>query len=160
TLTGVGSKGTVAISGAAARTALGLRSTWFRIGTLGRLVSKVKTLEYGAKASLSGVERALPKAVVQTRVPGGAWKALGPDRPTAAGAFAVTVQPLVTTDYRLSAGAAGGVFTRVPVAPRIRFYPVADPAHLRGFVRPLLPGAKVQVQRLDGTTWSSVATAL
>ena len=36
---------------------------------------------------------------------------------------------------------------------------MTDPAHLRGFARPILPGAIVQVQLAEGATWTTVATA-
>jgi hypothetical protein len=45
----------------------------------------------------------------------------------------------------------------VAVAPRVRFAPVEQRTELRGTVRPLLPGVAVDVQRLSGTSWKTVA---
>ena len=70
------------------------------------------------------------------------------------------VKPVVSTDYRLVLSpklAAPPV--RVRVSPRVRFRQVTERTALRGLVRPLLPGATVAVQRLEGSAWRSVATA-
>jgi hypothetical protein len=42
----------------------------------------------------------------------------------------------------------------------VRFYGLKDPTTLRGYARPLFPGATVVVQRLDGPSWVPVARAL
>ena len=71
----------------------------------------------------------------------------------------LTVKPTVTTSYRIALGTARTLPLRVPVAPLVRFYPPrAAAAELRGLVRPLLPGARVDVQRLDGTVWRIVSS--
>jgi hypothetical protein len=46
----------------------------------------------------------------------------------------------------------------VPVAPRSRFYAQKNPNQLRGFVRPALAGASVQIQKENASGgWTSVA---
>ena len=71
----------------------------------------------------------------------------------------MTVKPKATTSYRIALGIARGPVARVPVAPLVRFYPLrAAATKLRGLVRPVLPGARVDVQRLDGTQWRTAKT--
>jgi len=159
TLTAIGSKGKVGLSGSDARTALDLRSTWFRVGVLGQLVAKPTTMAYGGKVSLKGVARGVPAPVVQSRVPGGAWKTLATLKPGAGGAVALLAQPQVTTDFRLATGKTGGVPTRIAVTPRITLTRSSEAGHLGGSARPVFPGATVQVQRLDGAAWTTAATA-
>jgi stage II sporulation protein D len=157
TLTALGSKGKVGLSGSDARTLLGLRSTWFRVGVLGQLVAKPTTMTYGGKISLAGVARGVTAPVVQTRVPGGAWKTLAAAKPGAGGAVTVLAQPQVTTDFRLATGKTGGVPTRIGVAPLVTLS-APQPGHLGGTTNPAFPGANVQIQQLDGTTWTTLAT--
>jgi hypothetical protein len=72
----------------------------------------------------------------------------------------MTVKPKTTTSYRVALGTARTQPQRVAVAPLVRFYPVrAAATELRGLVRPVLPGARVDVQRLDGTQWRLVKSA-
>ena len=47
----------------------------------------------------------------------------------------------------------------VSVAPRVRLQPATAPTTLRGLVRPIVPGARVDVQRLVGSSWRPAATA-
>ena len=80
-------------------------------------------------------------------------------RPDANGRFAVAAKPLVTTRYRITSGkmAAGGL--RLTVAPLVRFYPARAATSLRGLVRPVLPGASVEIQRHAGDGWRLAARA-
>ena len=69
-------------------------------------------------------------------------------------------EPLVSTEYRLSAPAKlFGAPIRVSVAPRIRLTPATVATSLRGLVRPVILGARVDIQRLDGSSWRPAATA-
>ena len=159
TLTVTGSRGKVALTGQDARSALGLRSTWFRVGVLGAFAAPRGPLTYGGKLQLSAVARGLAGVAVQTRPPGGFWKTLAQVQPTADGTVLLPVAPLASTQYRLIAGSTGGAATSVPVAPLVRFRAVTDPSHLEGYEKPALPGAKVQIQRLTGKAWTTVTTA-
>jgi stage II sporulation protein D len=150
--------GQVTVTGTDARRALGLRSTWFRVGVLS-LAAPATPLVNGAQARLSGVVRGLGKAVLQQRPYGLAWSSIGTVSPGADGTIGPVVQPRISTLYRLAVGKVTSAVARVSVAPLVRFYPVSDRTVLRGFVRPVLAGAPVQVQRLDGTTWTNVARA-
>ena len=147
-------KGEVVVPGDVVRTKLGLRSTWFRIGVL-TLEAPTAVLEYGSKYKLKGVARSAGAQItLEQRTSGAAWQPLARLKPGAGGVVAATVKPLVSTEYRLSAPAKlFGAPIRVSVAPRIRLTPATVATSLRGLVRPVLPGARVDIQRLDGSSW-------
>jgi hypothetical protein len=69
------------------------------------------------------------------------------------------VKPTVTTQYRLASGNVAAASVRVPVAALARLYPPRSQDELRGYMRPVLPGSPVLVQRQDGTAWTTVARA-
>jgi stage II sporulation protein D len=154
-LTLVGSKGERTISGAAARAALGLRSTWFTIGMLS-LTPPAHSLVYGTQTRLAGIARGIPRVTLQARPYGGEWSPLAPLK-ARGGRIAATLSPKVTTDYRLSTGAIQSGVVRLTVAPSVRIAAAADRASLSGVVKPLLPGSTVQVQRRTGASWATIA---
>ena len=71
----------------------------------------------------------------------------------------ITAKPRVPTDFRLASGAARSRVAHVSVAPLVRFRGMPDAATLRGYARPVFPGASVALQRLDGSSWTTVARA-
>ena len=154
TMTLVGTKGEVAVSGSDVRTKLGLRSTWFRVGVLG-LERPARAVEFGQAVALKGVARGLGANVrLEQRASGAVWEPAARVTPASGGAIQVVVKPSASTDYRLATSATiFGPPIRVSVAPRIRLQPVTDPATLRGLVRPVVPGVRVDVQRLVGASW-------
>jgi stage II sporulation protein D len=156
----VSTKGEVVVPADVVRTKLGLRSTWFRVGVL-TLAPPTKALEYGGKLKLAGVARGAGSQVtLEQRVSGALWEPAARLKPGAGGAVVATIKPLVSTDYRLSAAAKlFGAPVRVSVAPRIRLSPATVATSLRGLVRPVIPGARVDIQRLDGSSWRAAATA-
>jgi stage II sporulation protein D len=157
-VSGVGSLGESGIRAADARRALGLRSTWFRIGVL-LLTPPAKPLAYGAAGKLTGVARGLGRPVLEQRA-GAGWRAVVAVQPQANGTFSVTVRPTTTGQYRLNTGSAQTAVTRVGVAPRIALSPITDPMELRGTVRPALAGAAVEIQRLNGHgVWQTIGRA-
>jgi stage II sporulation protein D len=158
----VSTKGEVVVPGDVVRTRLGLRSTWFRVGVL-TLAPPTAPLEYGGKLKLKGVARgAGAQVTLEQWVSGGLWEPAARLKPGAGGAVVATVTPLVSTNYRLTTGAGKlfGAPVRVSVAPRIRLSPATVATSLRGLVRPVIPGARVDIQRLDGSSWRPAATAL
>jgi stage II sporulation protein D len=159
-LTLVSTKGEVVVPGDVVRTKLGLRSTWFRVGVL-TLEPPTKVLEYGSKYKLKGVARgAGAQVTLEQRAVGAAWQLVARLKPGAGSVVAATVKPLVSTEYRLSTPTKlFGAPVRVSVAPRIRLAPATVATALRGLVRPVLPGARVEIQRLDGSSWRLAATA-
>ena len=154
TVTFVGTKGERTVTGSALRTALGLRSTWFRFGLL-NLTNPDGTVVYGSPATLAGVARGARRISLEARAYGGRWKPAG--RLTVRnGAVSPVVRPKVTTDYRLESGGFRSGALRVPVAPLVQLSAGADGISVTGLARPVLPGAAVQVQRL-GSGWATVA---
>jgi stage II sporulation protein D len=155
-------KGEVVVPGDVVRTKLGLRSTWFRVGVL-TLEAPTAALEYGSKFKLKGVARAAgPQVTLEQRASGtaAAWQPVARLKPGVGGVVLATVKPLVSTEYRLSTPSKlFGAPIRVSVAPRVRLAPATVATSLRGLVRPVTPGARVDIQRLDGSSWRPAATA-
>jgi stage II sporulation protein D len=153
TVTALTNLGQWTAEGTRVREALGLRSTWFNIGSLA-LARPDKPAVFGAKFGLSGVARGLGKVSLEERPAGGSWRAL---KSVSGSSFTAPVRPQVTTYYRLTAGEARSGVVRVGVTPRVRLVSAAGGTELRGSVRPLVPGARVEIQRLGGVSWKTVA---
>jgi len=141
-------RGDVAVTGTAARAALGLRSTWITTGAL-TLRRPAKPLVYGGAMKLSAVVRGVAGASLQLRT-GGTWATV---RLAPAGSLAMIVKPKGTTLYRLATPAGQGPTMRVPVAPRVTFDGGA------GTVTPALPGATVVLESAVGTDWKPLGRA-
>jgi len=97
---------------------------------------------------------------VQTRSRGVAWAQLSPVTPDPqTGAFSLTVQPKLTTDYRLATAADAAGSVRIRVEPQV-LLSSATRSGVSGRARPRLPGANVLVQqRLTAGShkWTTVA---
>jgi stage II sporulation protein D len=105
------------VKGTAARTALGLRSTWFDVGMLALTrTPPAGPVQPGATVELSGTARGLLGVEVEQRPLGGSWESLQTLEPDATGAFTLTVGPTTTTDYRLANASVAGPPLRVVVA--------------------------------------------
>ncbi|MDQ2910612.1 MAG: SpoIID/LytB domain-containing protein [Actinomycetota bacterium] len=154
-LTLIGTNGERTISGSAARAALGMRSTWFTIGML-NLTPPAAPVVFGSQARLAGLARGVGKVTLESRPYGGQWKPLAP-LTSRSGQVAATLTPKVSTDYRLSTGEIRSGVVRLSVAPFVRIAASTDHLSLSGLVRPLLPNAAVQLQRLSGSVWTTVA---
>ncbi|MGZ6682624.1 MAG: SpoIID/LytB domain-containing protein, partial [Gaiellaceae bacterium] len=103
TLNVIGTKSTLAISGADLRTRLGLRSTWFSVGVLS-LSAPTQAIVFGGRGKLTGVARGLTQAVLQQRQ-GSSWGDVGAAiKPDKDGLVTVLVKPSLTTTYRLTSG--------------------------------------------------------
>src|SRR5436190_1573779 len=157
-VTAVGANGEATVDAGKVRTALGLRSTWFTVSVVALAPRAAQgPVVFGGTAQLNGIARNARGAAVEQRAAGATtWTPLAK---VAAkdGSFAMTVKPRTTTSYRIALGTARTQPQRVAVAPLVRFYPLrAAATELRGLVRPVLPGARVDVQRLDGTQWRVV----
>ena len=157
-VTAIGSQGESTVTGADLRRALGLRSTWFRIGVLA-LTPPTAPVTFGARASLSGVARNLPSVSLEQRPAGSPWRQAGAVSPQPDGTVSIAPKLRGPTDYRLMSGSARSRVAHVAVAPRVRFYGLGDGTSLRGYARPIFPGASVAIQRLGGTTWSTIVRA-
>jgi len=150
TVTAVGTLGQITATGSDLRRLLDLRSTWFTVGLLS--LTRPSPIAYGSAGQITGVARGVSAVTLQQRA-GVFWQNVGPVAPTVDGTFSVTVRPTVTTPYRLLAGTAAGATISVPVAPVVRF------GGAGGTVNPVVGSAVVEIQRQDGTAWTTIATA-
>ncbi len=157
-VTAVGSQGEATVTGPDLRRALGLRSTWFRIGVLS-LAPPAAPVTFGARVSLTGIARNLPSVTLEQRQSGSAWRQAGAVSAQPDGTVKVAARLRGPTDYRLASGSARSRVAHVAVAPRLRFYSLTGTTSLHGFARPLFPGASIAIQRLNGTSWATVAWA-
>ena len=105
---------TATAGGAAIRSALGLRSTWFSVGVLSlQAPSPNPVVAPGTRVTLSGVARGVDGVVVQQSTAGAPWKEL---RTIAtSGSFRVTVEPQATTRYRLATQDDATAYVRIRV---------------------------------------------
>ena len=156
-VTAVGTNGSVVVQAADLRRRLGLRSTWFTVGVLS-LAAPAKAVVYGSTARLSGVARGVTDATLQQRTPAG-WEVAARVPSTRTGAVTLPVKPTATTQYRLASGKAAAAAVRVPVAALVRLYAPQAQTELRGYMRPILPGTAVAIQREQGSAWPTVARA-
>jgi SpoIID/LytB domain protein len=156
TLNVVGTKSSTTVPATDLRKKLGLRSTWFSVGVLS-LSAPPQAVIFGNRARLNGVARGLTQAVLQQRQ-GGDWQAVSSVKSGDAGAVSVVVKPSITTQYRLASGKVAAAAVRVPVASLVRLSTPQTPDQLRGLVRPgSLAGARVWIQRQEGSGWATVA---
>jgi stage II sporulation protein D len=116
TLATVGPVGETQVKGGDVRRLLGLRSTWFRVGVL-TLAKPAAPLAPGGQLTLTGIARGLAGVVLEQRTAGEGWRPLAKVRAGAGGAFAVAVQPGVSTLYRLAFGTVRSATIRVTVSP-------------------------------------------
>ena len=151
----VGTNGTVTLTAATVRAALGLRSTWFTIGWLA-LTPPAVPLSYGGTASLSGVARGVQGVSLEAKGSDGTWQTVSPVTPAADGSFSITIRPQATTQYRLASGDIRAALLNVPVSPLVSASLAAG--MVQGSMKPALSGAAVQIQRQDGIAWTTVAT--
>jgi SpoIID/LytB domain protein len=138
------------------RGALGLRSTWFDVGVLSLLPPAPNVpVAYGSSVQLAVAIRGIGGVSLEQRPVGSPWTVV---TMVGAGAAQLTVQPPITTDYRLGTPdlAAGSI--RIRVSPLVTITS-ATAELVSGTVQPLLPDAPIVVQTQNSDlTWSDVAT--
>ncbi len=137
------------------RTSLGLRSTWITIGVL-RLDRPTGQAVYGTPLQLSGLARALQSPVLSSSPDGVSWKTVSSLTRAADGGVSVSVRPKATARFRIQVTGGASPALLVPVSPRLRLSHPLDPDALTGTVQPALPGTRVSIERLKGTTWALV----
>jgi SpoIID/LytB domain protein len=153
----VGTNGSIAVPAGDLRRRLGLRSTWFTVGVLS-LTAPATPVVYGSSTRLAGVARGVGNVSLQQRSPSG-WADVSRVPATKTGAVSLPVKPTASTQYRLAAGKVAAAAVRVPVAALVRLYAPRTQNELRGYMRPVLPGSPVVIQRQEGTRWTTVARA-
>jgi len=158
TITGVGAQGESTMKGWDFRRGLGLDSTWFRVGVLS-LGDPKAPVTYGARVSIDGVARSMPSVRIDRRQPGTSWQTIGPVTPGPGGSVVIKAKPKLPTDYRLVSGSVRSRVAHVAVAPLVKFHGMPNTNTLRGYARPLFPGASAALQRSTGGSWRTVARA-
>jgi stage II sporulation protein D len=151
--------GTASVPSSLLRTTLGLRSTWFSIGVL-RLDRPRDAVVYGSSLHLSGLARGLQGAMLSSSADGVMWTPVGPLARGSGGAVSTDVRPTKTVRYRIEAKSGASPALLVRVSPRVRLVLPAAADGLTGSVRPRLSGTSVSIERLKGTQWSAVASAV
>jgi stage II sporulation protein D len=143
------------VSGSMLRRALGLRSTWVTAVSSLTLTRPGSPAVYGRPVVLAGEVKGAKGLILSQRVDGSWQQVLA--RPSG-GAFTFKAKLLGPASFRLGAGALLGPVLKVPVAPRVRVR--REPAALAGTVVPPSPGAAVDVERLEGDTWTPAGRAV
>ena len=146
----VGTKGTLAVTGADLRPRLGLRSTWFSVGVLSltappqrRRLRRTRQAERRRARAAAGGAAALGRG----QLDGGRDREADKNG-VAQRRWSNPPSPRVTAS---SSGKVIAASVRVPVAPLVRFYPARRPDQLRGYVRPgSLAGTTVLIQKQQG----------
>jgi SpoIID/LytB domain protein len=154
-LMAAGPDGRVSVTGPNLRTMLGLRSTFFTVGRLSLAPPPAEPVVFGATTELDGFAGGLDSVVLEGRTGAGAWLPVAQVKPDAAGAFSLLVSPQATTQYRLAAGTLHVGLVSVTVEPAVDAAIAVNAVN--GSVKPPIPGAAVQVQRQQGTAWTTVA---
>jgi hypothetical protein len=114
---------------------------------------------FGDALRLSGIARSVGSVSFARSSDGAVWRANAPFAPAADGAFSFVLQPDRTERYRLQSKSANSPAILVAVAPKVRLLPATEPGALTGTVRPMLAGAEVTVERLDGARWIPAGSA-
>lgn len=142
----VTAKGATRLTGGALRSAAGLRSTWVtRLATLS-LTRPGGPAVFGKQVTVTGKATGIKGAVLSQRIDG-AWTPLP--------ALTAKVKLLAPASFRLGAGVLVGPVLKVPVAPLVTAR--AEAGTVRGTVKPLEPGATVQIQLDSERGWWPVA---
>jgi SpoIID/LytB domain protein len=146
----------VTLTGNQVRNALGLRSTWFTPAVL-QLSPAARTITYGGALSLRGAVHGATGLSLEAKPAGGGWADAGLLPVDPDGTFALAVKPQVSTQYRLAWGDARACLARIAVAARVSA--VVTPQGVQGTLRPLAPGAPVQLQQQqDDGTWATLVS--
>jgi stage II sporulation protein D len=147
----------VTFTGNQVRAQLGLRSTWFE-PALFRLLPATRRMTFGGAVSLTGLAVGAEDVGLEAKPGGGEWAGAGDVAVGGDGAYAVVVKPRVSTSYRLAWGTARIGLARVTVTARVSA--VVTPTGVHGTLRPVAPGAPVQLQqRRDDSSWATLSTS-
>ena len=158
-----GSAGQKVVPAGTARTALGLRSTWFTTGASAvppapvsnAVLSLAKPRVRGRQVLLQGTAPSTPVALQGAY--GASWRTLATVTPAADGALAFT-RPLGETPlYRLSQGLTATPAVRVSIGSGLVLRRSART--FKGRLFPLLPRRTVVLQRAGADGWTWIARA-
>ena len=163
TLQVTGSAGTASIAAGTARTALGLRSTWFATGAaVAAPLAPATTALTLAKPRISAGRVLLqgtapPGPLALQGAAGASWRTLATVTPSATGAVSFTRRLGETPLYRLQQGVTATAAVRVSVGSGITFRRTAT--GFAGRLYPALRGRTVVLQRASASGWTWIARA-
>ena len=160
TVTVTGTGGVTEVSGSELRDLLGLRSTWFQIDVAGGLIASATRIVYGENVTLSGIALDVDTVVLEQRPRGRRWSDLQTVAVKANGSFTVTLEPQLTTAFRVRLPSSRSAPVRVAVAPELTLDTKTRPRALTGVMRPELPGTVVQIEHLGPSGWEAIASAV
>ncbi len=148
------------LTGAQARLALALPSTWFSLSLLSLLPTS-HAVPFGGAVTLTGFLHAgagepADGVSLEAKSLGTGWLPAGPVALDSAGAFAATVSPRLSTQYRLAWGDVRAGLAKIAVSPVVTA--AAAAAAISGSVQPAVVGAAVELQRQDANAWTSVSS--
>jgi stage II sporulation protein D len=143
------------VKGGSFRSGFGLRSTWITSFASLSLTRPGGPVLHGSTVTVTAAAQGARDVVLAQRV-GPLWKPVV-SRP-AGGAFSAKLKLTAPTTLRLSSGKLGGPVLKLPVAPRVALK--REPGVLAGRVAPPAAAKLVQVQRLEGEAWTTVADAV
>jgi stage II sporulation protein D len=143
--------GATTVTGGALRSAAGLRSTWITGLASLSLTRPGGPVLYGKVLVLAGKATNAKGAVIEQRLDG-AWKRVaGPGV-----APVLKLKLLAPATFRISAGTLAGPVLKVPVAPLVTARS-GGPLTVSGAVKPLSPGAAVELQLESDRGWRTTA---
>jgi hypothetical protein len=102
------------------------------------------------------VARGVDALSLESRTTGGDWTSAGELILGTDGSFSTIVKPQVGTQYRLAWGSVRAGLAEVAVAPRVTAQPATQGVH--GAEAPATTGAAVQLQRQEGSAWTTVSS--
>ena len=108
-------------------------------------------VRYGKTVALTSDAQGVKGALVQQRVDGVWTKVAGP-------ALKAKVKLLAPASFRIAAGKLAGSVLKVPVSPFLTARACGPLTSHPGCVKPLAPGAAVELQLETEGTWSTVGT--
>jgi hypothetical protein len=155
----------VTLSGAQARDALGLPSTWFVPSVLS-LEPRSVMISFGGATALTGFLHADPSlpavgVALEAKSVGTGWLSIDGPALDSTGGFSVSVSPQVSTQYRLAWGNVRAGLAKIAVSPIVTVAQTAGT--VAGSVRPASVGSSVELQQqqadLTWTTLSSTTTS-
>jgi stage II sporulation protein D len=152
-----GSSGDNDVDGNAVRSALGLRSTWFRVGVLA-LGAPPQPVAYGTATALPGKARGVGAVQLQQRSPGEGWQTVATLTPKG-GAVEPKVRLKSSSRFRLAVGTIATAPVAVAVSRSVRLHVPNDLSGFWGTVKPLAAGIPVRIQRQAGSAWRTIAGA-
>jgi hypothetical protein len=155
TVNAVGTGAPIELRASTLTSDLDLRSTWFSVGLLS-LVPPAAPVDFGGSTTLSGTVRGMRDVTLEGRVRGGTWTTVSPITPGANGAFAVSVDPAATSQYRFAVGDLHAGLVTVAVKPLVQA--TVGAGTVQGTVKPAFAGSRVQLQLRDAGSWTTVAS--